>query len=78
MGKEDQVQFEEDDLDSLDDMDEDIGINDASDDSLESMTKVDPEAQARINARHEIERRAELKALKDELDDWDDIDVDDL
>lgn len=78
MAKEDQVQFEEDDLDSLDDLDDDIGSDEASDDSLEPVTKIDPDTQARINARHEIERRNELKALRSELDEWDDLDDEDL
>ena len=46
--------------------------------SLESVTKIDPDTQARINARHEIERRNELKALRSELDEWDDLDEEDL
>ena len=47
-------------------------------DSLSGTRKDKSYTQERINARHEIERRAELKALKDELDDWDDFDEDDL
>jgi len=77
MGDEDQVPFEDDDLDSLDDFDDDDELDDPVDDSLEQ--RVDPVAQARINARHEIERRNELRALKSELDEWDDLlDEDDL
>lgn len=78
MGEESQVQYEEDDLDSLDDLDDDIGLDETSDDTLESVEKIDSDTQARINARHEIERRNELKALKLELDEWDDFDEDEL
>lgn len=78
MGEQDQMPFEEDDLDTLDDFDDETGLDEPSNDSLESAGKVDPKAQARINARHEIERRNELKALKSELDEWDDFDEEDL
>jgi hypothetical protein len=79
MGDEDQVPYEDDDLDPLDDFDDDADPDDVVDDSLESGEKVDPRVQARIHARHEIERRNELKALKLELDEWDDfLDEDDL
>lgn len=78
MDESDQVQYEEDDLDSLDDLNDDIALDESSDDSLVSVEKIDPETQARINARHEIERRNELKALKSELDEWDDLDEEDL
>ena len=78
MGEDDQVQFEEDDLDSLDDLDDDIDLDETSSDSLEAVTKVDPDAQARIDARHKIERRNELKALRSELDEWDDLDEENL
>lgn len=74
---EDQVTFEEDDLDTLDDYD-DEELDESSSDSLEAGEKVDPEAQARIHARHEIERRNELKALRDALDEWDEFDEEDL
>ena len=79
MGDEDQVSFEDDDLDSLDDFDDDVDVDDPDDDSSESEERVDPKIQARINARHEIERRNELKALRLALDEWDDLsDVADL
>lgn len=79
MGEKDQVPFEDDDLDSLDDFDDDADFDDEVEDSLASEAKVDPVTQARINARHEIERRNELKALKLALDEWDDLlDEDDL
>ena len=76
MGKEDQGQFEDDDVSSFDEFDDDIELDGTSDDSEDSMSmaeKIDAEAQARIKARHEIERRNELKALKSELDEWDDL-----
>lgn len=81
MGKEDQGQFEDDDVGSLDEFDDDIELDDTSDDSEDSMStaeKIDAEAQARIRARHEIERRNELKALRSELDEWDDLSDDDV
>ena len=79
MGEKDQVQFENDELDTLDDFGDDIDIDDPSGDPVVSAEKEKPYAQERINARHEIERRNELKALKSELDEWDDLlDEDDL
>lgn len=78
MGEEDQVPFEKDDLETLDDFDDETGLDEPSGDLLESEGRVDPETQARINARHEIERRNELKALKSELDEWGELDEDDL
>jgi len=74
MGDENQTPFEDDDLDSLEDFDDEL--DDPDDDSIEE--KLDPVVQARINARHEIERRNELKALKSELDEWDELDEYDL
>ena len=73
MGNKDQVQFEDDDVDSLDSFDVDIDLDDPVDDSLSAAEKIDAAEQARVNARHEIERRNELKALKSELDEWDDL-----
>ena len=79
----------DDDLDSLDDFDEDSDsdFDEESDfdDSSEGGDEDAPdlalskaeEAERRIKARREIERRNELKALKSELDEWDDLlDVD--
>jgi len=73
MGNKDQVQLEDDDVVSLDSFDDDIDLDDPVDDSLSAAEKIDAEAQARVNARHEIERRNELKALKSELDEWDEL-----
>ena len=79
MGEKDQVQFENEELDTLGDFDDDVKPNDVSADPVESAEKEKTYAQERINARHEIERRNELKALKSELDEWDDLlDEDDL
>ncbi len=85
MGKQDQGQFEDDDLDTLDDFDGDDDGDDNGDigespEDLEALTRRDESAeQRRIAARHEIERRNELKALNAELDEWDDLfDEDDL
>ena len=73
MGNKDQIDFEDDDMNSLDGFDDDVDLDDEVKDSLPSSEKIDEQAQARINARHEIERRNELKALKSELDEWDDL-----
>jgi len=73
MGTKDQVPFEDDDMDSLDVFDDDIDLSELSDDPVGSSDKVDPSIQARVNARHEIERRNELKALRSELDEWDEL-----
>jgi len=78
MGNNNKVEFEDDDVESLDDFDDDIDLDDSSVDSMSTAEKIDAEAQARINARHEIERRNELKALKSELDEWDDLSDDDV
>ena len=78
MGEKKQVDFEDDDLDSYDDYDDDTDSDDDDDESMSAADKERPYTQERINARHEIERRAELKALRDELDDddWDGLDDD--
>lgn len=73
MGNKDQVQFEDDDVDTLDSLDDDIDLDDPVDDTLSAAEKIDAAEQARVDARHEIERRNELKALKSELDEWDDL-----
>ena len=73
MGEKDQVQIEDDGLDSLDDFDDETDMDNLSGDPVESAQKETPYDQQRINARHEIERRNELKALKSELDEWDDL-----
>jgi hypothetical protein len=85
MGKQDQGQLEDDDLDTLDDFDDgDDGDDDGdigeSPEDLEALAKRDESTeQRRIAARREIERRNELKALNSELDEWDDLfDEDDL
>ena len=81
MGNENQEQFEDDDVGSLGEFDDDIQLDDTpddSDDSMSSSERIDAEAQARINARHEIEKRNELKALKSELDEWDYLSDDDV
>lgn len=73
MGEKEQLQIEDDGLDSLDDFDDDIGLDGQNGDPVESAEKETPYNQQRINARHEIERRNELKALRSELDEWDDL-----
>ena len=80
MGNKDQEQFEDDDLDTLDDFDGDDEGFDASPEDLEMLAKKDESAeQRRLAARREIERRNDLKALNSELDEWDELfDEDDL
>jgi hypothetical protein len=85
MGKQDQGQIEDDDLDTLDDFDGDEdGDNNGdigeSPEDFDALARRDESAeQRRIAARREIERRNELKALNSELDEWDDLfDEDDL
>ena len=77
MGEKDQEDFEDDDLESYDDFD-DGDADDDDDESLSSVEMEKPYTQERINARHEIERRAELKALRESLDDWDEFDENEL
>ena len=88
MGSKDQLNFVEEESDSLDDFDDELD----SDDDLDSDDEIDPveyakskaaknvaDEERRIRARREIERRNEIKALKSELDEWDDLfDEDDL
>lgn len=85
MGKQDQGQFEDEDLDTLDDFDGDDDGDDNGDigespEDFEALARRDKSAeQRRIAARREIERRNELKALNSELDEWDELfDEDDL
>ncbi len=73
MGEKSKVQIEDDELDSVDDFDDEMSLDSLSDDPVESVEKETPYDQNRVNARHEIERRNELKALKSELDEWDDL-----
>jgi hypothetical protein len=75
----DQVQFEDDDLDGIDDFDDELESDGSNGDSLDIVEKIKPYEQSRVNARHEIEKRNELKALNSELDEWDELfDEDDL
>jgi hypothetical protein len=85
MGEKEQSQFEGEELDTLeelDDFDDDLDPDPIQEDpvaiakALTAQKKAD-EAK-RIKARREIERRNELKALRSELDEWDDLDEDDL
>jgi hypothetical protein len=73
VGEKSKVQIEDDELDSVDDFDDEMSLDSLSDDPVESVEKETPYDQNRVNARHEIERRNELKALKSELDEWDDL-----
>ena len=77
MGEKEQVDFEDDELESYD-FDDDTELDDDADESMSAADKEKPYTQERIDARHEIERRAELKALRESLDDWDELDEDDL
>ena len=85
MGDKEQSQFEDEELDTLeelDDLDDDLDSNEVEEDpvavakALTAKKKADEER--RIKARREIERRNELKALRSELDEWDDLLDDDL
>lgn len=79
MGDKSQDQFEDDDLDTLDEFDDDADFDETPEDPV-ALAKSDELAeQKRRAARREIERRAELKALNSEMEDWDDLlDEDDL
>ena len=74
MGDKNQLQFEDDDLDTLDGFEDDLDtLDDPTEDSV-SATKNDASAeQRRLAARREIERRNELKALNSALDEWDEL-----
>lgn len=85
MGDIEQSQFEDEELDNLeelDDFDDDLDPDEVEEDpvaiakALTAKKKADEEK--RIKARREIERRNELKALRSELDEWDDLLDDDL
>jgi hypothetical protein len=85
MGDKEQSQFEDEELDNLeelDDFDDDLNPEEVEDDpvvvakALAAKKKADEEKH--IKARREIERRNELKALRSELDEWDDLLDDDL
>ena len=74
MGDKNQLQFEDDDLDTLDDFEDDPDELDDSTEESVMVTKTDASAdQRRLAARREIERRNELKALNSELDEWDEL-----
>jgi len=77
MGDKNQLQFEDDDLDTLDDFDDDLDFDESSEDPVMLPKKDLSAEQRRLAARREIERRNELKALNSELDEWDDLFSDD-
>jgi hypothetical protein len=73
MAEENQSDFEDDELETIDDFDDEQDSDDSSDDPVEvPYTKAEEEAR-RIKARREIERRNEVKALESELNEWDDL-----
>ena len=85
MGDTEQSQFEDEELDTtedFDDFDDDVDPDEEEEDpvamakAVAAKNKADDEK--RIKARREIERRNELKALRSELDEWDDLLDDDL
>ena len=79
MGDKSQEQFEDDDLDTLDTLDDDVDIDAEPEDPVVLAKNEELAEQKRQAARREIERRAELKAINAELEDWDDLlDEDDL
>ena len=71
MADEDQTDFDDDELDSIDDFDGDQDFDDSSEDPVEVPPTKAEEEERRIKARREIERRNEVKALESELDEWD-------
>jgi hypothetical protein len=73
MGNKDDIQFEDEELNTLDDIDGDENFDDPSEDPVNVNDENASEEERRIKARREIERRNELKALKSELDEWDDL-----
>ncbi|MCP4045197.1 MAG: hypothetical protein GY732_04315 [Gammaproteobacteria bacterium] len=85
MGDKEQSKFGDEELDTLeelDDLDDDLDSTEVEEDPvavarrLSAKNKADEEK--RIKARREIERRNELKALRLELDEWDDLLEEDL
>jgi hypothetical protein len=79
MGEKSQLQFEDDDLDTIDDFEDDLDFDESSEDPVVLLKKDASAEQRRLAARREIERRNELKALNSALDEWDDLfDEDDL
>jgi hypothetical protein len=79
MGEKSQLQFEDDDLDTIDDFEDDLDFDESSEDPVVLLKKDTSAEQRRLAARREIERRNELKALNSALDEWDDLfDEDDL
>jgi len=82
MAKKEQLDFDEEEPDSIDDFDDDEDLDDSLDpvEFAKSMAaKSVADEERRIRARREIERRNEIKALKSELDEWDDLfDEDDI
>ena len=77
MGDKDQLQFEDEELDTQDDLDDDSDPDETKEDPVELARRLAKknreDEEKRIKARREIERRNELKALKSELDEWDDL-----
>ena len=79
MGEKSQLKFEDDDLDTIEDFEEDLDFDESSEDPVIQVKKDSSAEQRRLAARREIERRNELKALNSALDEWDDLfDEDDL
>ena len=77
MGDKDQLLFEDEELETTDDFDDDLDPDESEEDPVElarsRARKKLADEEKRIKARREIERRNELKALKSELDEWDDL-----
>lgn len=71
MGEKDQEQLEDDDLSSLDDFDDDGDFDDPSIDIVKEPENKEAEEERRRKARRAIEKKNELKALRSELDEWD-------
>ena len=73
MGDKKQTQFEGDELGSIEDFDNDGDFEESSIEEEEASAEQESEEERRRKARREIERRNELKALRSELDEWDDL-----
>jgi hypothetical protein len=86
MGDKDKLQFEDEELETVEDFDDfsdDLDADESEEDPVvvarKRAAKNQADEEKRIKARREIERRNELKALRSELDEWDDLlDEDDL
>jgi hypothetical protein len=73
MSDQNEAQYEDDELVSFDDFDDEIDLDPTIEEPTETVEHQESEEERRRRARREIERRNELKALKSELDEWDEL-----